>query len=319
MARKIYASTTCPYCSREVDVTVKTSENVRSKVVQCDNMGCGKDFMIRYHAKVIVDIQAGEIPDKMQSRTDEQRGFGRSFFAVPESPFVSLDPAHGLNLGHLLVGKPSDNRLDVGKAEFTPDSDWPKKFARRNRGASASELFEREREWASQWQVSSWRRLWRDAGYSTTEMLKRMAADDTPMPGPVRLRDLKRLMSESGGCDRVSDPADCADRDARSRARVHDRLARSYQECMTLMQSPDAKEKLAAVLKNAMANAGVTDKSFLSGGQKTDVDGTDDPGDQQAAEDEPRKGPADDASKGGANPFTKQWTPAAFLDDGTGD
>lgn len=70
---KAWGYVDCPYCNEQVELRLKLKKEVETKTVQCDNDGCRKDFVIRYHAVKTVDVMAAPMPDHMQPLTDEQR------------------------------------------------------------------------------------------------------------------------------------------------------------------------------------------------------------------------------------------------------
>ncbi len=70
---KAWGYVDCPYCNEQVELRLKLKKEVETKTVQCDNEGCRKDFVIRYHAVKTVDVMAAPMPDHMQPLTDEQR------------------------------------------------------------------------------------------------------------------------------------------------------------------------------------------------------------------------------------------------------
>ena len=290
MSRKVYASTTCPYCSREVDVTLKTRERARSKVVQCDNMGCGKDFMIRYHAKVVVDITTKAIPDDMQSRTDEERGFSRSFMVTLPPP-VSPDmlPARGMNSGHLILdrsiaeqmmGRVSED-LDCAPMEdndvvendlgfrisgprrsgktddlrYVNDVDWPAKFNRRRR--SRAEKVPPIREHFDEAALREIRNL-----------VMKQAREELAKSG-LPLVEAWKWEAVGGG----------------------------YGKRYPSLLDACAKEHVNDIID--------TMQDTEDGGQPVVSDVRESTGDGEAA--------------ATGNPFSRQWTPSAFLDDSTED
>lgn len=70
---KAWGYVDCPYCNEQVELRLKLKKEAETKTVRCDNDGCHKDFVIRYHAVKTVDVMAAPMPDHMQPLTDEQR------------------------------------------------------------------------------------------------------------------------------------------------------------------------------------------------------------------------------------------------------
>lgn len=94
---KVYATVDCPYCDNPTNVRVKVLEDTDTKTVTC--YGCQKDFLIRWHAKVTVDIRAGKIDDDMQPMAKDKPPMRHVFHhAFPDTgmfnPFDSLPDAN---------------------------------------------------------------------------------------------------------------------------------------------------------------------------------------------------------------------------------
>lgn len=69
---KVYATVDCPYCNNPTNVRVRVMDGPDTKTVTCYKHGCEKDFLIRWHARVTVDIRAGKIDDAMQPMSPDK-------------------------------------------------------------------------------------------------------------------------------------------------------------------------------------------------------------------------------------------------------
>ena len=76
MPNKVYCTTICPYCNREVGLHLKCREDAELKAVVCDNLGCGKDFLIRYSTRTIADIKAEKVPGSLDGDTQDDITLG---------------------------------------------------------------------------------------------------------------------------------------------------------------------------------------------------------------------------------------------------
>ena len=304
MSRKVYASTTCPYCSREVDVTLKTREHARSKVVQCDNMGCGKDFMIRYNAKVIVDITTKAIPDDMQSRTDDERGFSRSFMVTRHAPVgPDMLSARGPNSGHLVLDRSIAEQMtgrvfedldcapmeddevvenDGGFRIFGPrrsgktddltyagEDDWHDKFDRWRRWKAANEKLPGDSLTGISSKVPPITKHFDEAGLrSITKLFMKQAREELAKSSPRPLEEWKWKAVDGG-----------------------------YGKRYPSLPDACAKEHVNDIIDTMQD---------IEDGQQTVVSDV-------------RDGAGDGEAGVTGNPFTRQWTPSAFLDDSTED
>lgn len=68
MAETEWREVTCPYCVQSVEVGIKLREFPMSKIIKCDNDGCGKDFLL----KCDLEPKTGKMDESMQRFSDEQ-------------------------------------------------------------------------------------------------------------------------------------------------------------------------------------------------------------------------------------------------------